>query len=456
MARLFDRAWMGTATTGTGTITLGSAQSGYQTFSSAGVSDQDLIEYELIDGTAWEHGTGTYTASGTTLTRTLIQSSTGSLLNLSGSATCFITAGAADIQPYSYAPMFGSGSDGAVTISSGTTTLTRDMTYSSLTITGGSLVTNGYVVRVSGILDISSAPAGAIKWNGANGITGQANSTPGVGQNFTKGGTLPSMGCHSTGTTNSAGAGGNGQLNAGGNGASATSTDSVYFGGTGGSGGAGGSGSSGAGGAGGTQNGGTILPFPILYPENSWTTINTSSTAVAAISSAQGSAGGGGAGGSGSANGSGGGGGALPGGTVAIYARFINRGASTAVGAIQAIGGTGGGGGTNANANCGGGGGAGGGGGGIVLIVIEDLLGSTATNAIDVSGGTGGAGGNGVSTGTGGHGGNQGNSGNYIIYNLRAGTGTTGTNNTLGQTGSAASGVTGGPGGSSTVTQANL
>ena len=99
MVRVVNRAKMTTATTGmAGAITLGSASSGYQSFADAGVLNTDQVRYTIEDGTAWEIGTGVYTSAGTNLSRTLTSSSTGSLLNLSGSAVVYVTLAAEDIQ----------------------------------------------------------------------------------------------------------------------------------------------------------------------------------------------------------------------------------------------------------------------------------------------------------------------------------------------------------------------
>jgi surface protein len=97
MPKLVNRAKMTTATTGTGTITLGSAVDGYQTFANAGVADADVVRYVIEDGSHWEIGTGTYTATGTTLARNPSESSnSGSPINLSGSAVVFVGATAED------------------------------------------------------------------------------------------------------------------------------------------------------------------------------------------------------------------------------------------------------------------------------------------------------------------------------------------------------------------------
>jgi hypothetical protein len=89
---------MSTATTGTGTITLGSAVAGYLSFASAGAANGDTLTYAIKDGTNSEIGRGVYTSSGTTLTRGTILKSTnsGSAINLSGTAEVFITASAED------------------------------------------------------------------------------------------------------------------------------------------------------------------------------------------------------------------------------------------------------------------------------------------------------------------------------------------------------------------------
>jgi hypothetical protein len=92
-----DRVQVGTATTGTGTLTLGSALPGYQTFAQASVPNGSTVRYLITEGVNWEIGLGVYTSSGTTLTRSLASSNTGSLLNLAGNATVSIIAAAADL-----------------------------------------------------------------------------------------------------------------------------------------------------------------------------------------------------------------------------------------------------------------------------------------------------------------------------------------------------------------------
>lgn len=68
-----DRVKETTTTAGTGTYTLAGAEVGFQAFSSVG--DGNTTYYSVTDGGDWEVGIGTYTASGTTLARTTILSS---------------------------------------------------------------------------------------------------------------------------------------------------------------------------------------------------------------------------------------------------------------------------------------------------------------------------------------------------------------------------------------------
>ena len=71
-----DRVKETTATTGTGTYTLAGAEDGFESF--AEIGDGNTTYYACTDGTDFEIGIGTYTASGTTLARTTILQSTNS------------------------------------------------------------------------------------------------------------------------------------------------------------------------------------------------------------------------------------------------------------------------------------------------------------------------------------------------------------------------------------------
>jgi hypothetical protein len=73
-----DRVRETSTSTGTGTITLNGAVVGFQSFTEIG--DANTTYYTIVDAAtgAWEVGIGTYTASGTTLSRdTILESSTG-------------------------------------------------------------------------------------------------------------------------------------------------------------------------------------------------------------------------------------------------------------------------------------------------------------------------------------------------------------------------------------------
>lgn len=101
---LLDRAGETTATTGTGTVTLsGTRVSPYQTWSNAGAVNATQYPYLIMDGTDSEWGVGTYTSSGTTLSRdsvtgSIISGTSGTTkINLSGSAQVFCCGRAKDV-----------------------------------------------------------------------------------------------------------------------------------------------------------------------------------------------------------------------------------------------------------------------------------------------------------------------------------------------------------------------
>jgi hypothetical protein len=258
---------------------------------------------------------------------------------------------------------FGDGSDGTVTLSSGTVNLSRDMYYLNLTVNSGATFnTNGWKVYVLGTLSGSGIIA-----NNANGVTGAIGNTVGAGQ--------------------TGGAGGAGGAILGGTGAVGTIPAALNgYGGQGG----GGAASGGAASAAGSYN---YLPERIIRHDH-----------IALLNYKQGGQGGsGGAGANGAAltTGSAGGQGGGGGGVVFIFAKNMNF-----TGTIEALGGNGA---NGSAANNGTGGGGGGGGGGFIYVVCMDGTASPTTN---VSGGNGGTGANTGSKGSNGH---------YSIYTGRTG-----------------------------------
>ena len=91
---LADRVKETTTTTGTGTVPLAGAATGFQSFAVVGNGNTTYYTIAAQTGTAWEVGIGTYTSSGTTLSRdtVLASSNSGSLVNFSaGTKDVFVT-----------------------------------------------------------------------------------------------------------------------------------------------------------------------------------------------------------------------------------------------------------------------------------------------------------------------------------------------------------------------------
>lgn len=341
-----------------------------------------------------------------------------------------------------YNSTFGDGNDGDVTISAGTTTLSRDMYYNNLTIqTGGILNPTGYRVFVKGTLTFEGtgkiARNGNAGGNGGNGTNGSAGAGGAGGAAGTAGAALAAgnLAGGNAGTAGAAGSSGtDGGATPGGGGGNASAPSNVTSGvgtagvtGTGAS-GAGGSGFNGVSGgaaANGIVAGGTVTN-PLMMPRTVELAIMMhyfSNTTFAYMNgsagAAGGSGGGGGAGGNqgaGTAGGGGGGGGGGAGGCggiVVVAANTIVGGYATC---IQALGGAAGNGGNGGNGSAshagsgGGGGGGNGGTGGVVAFVYHTYSGTALTTAC-VAGGALGTGGTPGTPGTGGGTGGSGSSG---------------------------------------------
>lgn len=354
---------------------------------------------------------------------------------------------------------FGNGSDGDVTISSGVTTLTRNMAYNNLTISGtGQLNTQGFAILIKNTLDLTNAPANAIisdpaitaPTNGGNGSLGVAGAAPTGGGATSPASniSLPSLATLSlvAGTIAS-------NVGAYGGNISQVTYFAGYQGTNQSNSGKGGDSPSFTGGTNpGTLSRGTRALFPFTTP--AFFSIS-GGTGVPTTFQGGNGVGCGGAG-DGTNGGGGGGGPARSGGFITIYAKNISRGASTAAGAINANCKFAAGNGGSATAgNAGGGGGGTGGSGGIVYLVYSTLSGTSKAGAITANSGAGGNGGNGFGTGGGGNGGASGDAGLVVLHDLTLST-VTSSSEVQGLAGAAASGTTGGAGGAARTLSVTL
>jgi hypothetical protein len=254
--------------------------------------------------------------------------------------------------------IFGDGSDGDLTASSGTTTLSKDMYYNNVTLTGTAILNpNGYRIFVKGTLTIGTSGgtdtamiqrvgntggAGGNSPNNNGGAAGTAATAllgvtvpdGNAGTIGVVGGTAPTNLADENGTTGTAGVAASAQnpsLGSNGNTSTAGGTGGNYAGFVGGVGGA-------------TASGGSVTR-PSNTPDSLFDAVNLWNPKTFTVHKGSAAPGGGSSGGSGAhainstAGGGGGSGGTgSDGGFVCVYAKTI---INYVVGGIQAKGGTG-------------------------------------------------------------------------------------------------------------------
>lgn len=176
---LADRVKDTTLTTGTGAVTLsGTPPTGFRSFG-AGVGDGNTTYYTIagVGTSEWEVGLGTYTASGTSLSRDVVLSSSNgnALVPFSaGAKDVFVTypAGKAIADGYGLLPV-ANGGTGAATLTgyvkgNGTSALTASATIPTSDLSGNidltTQVTGTLPVANGGTNGTASPAAGAVAY----------------------------------------------------------------------------------------------------------------------------------------------------------------------------------------------------------------------------------------------------------------------------------------------------
>lgn len=152
---LADRVKETSTTAGTGTLTLAGASAGFQSF--AVIGNGNTTYYSIVDSIAgtWEVGIGTYTSSGTTLSRdTVLSNSSGTTTQInfaSNSKDVFVTYPASKSTYEDEAQaVYAGGGTGAIYLNSNSITVNTTVPANYNGMSAGTItISNGITVTVA-------------------------------------------------------------------------------------------------------------------------------------------------------------------------------------------------------------------------------------------------------------------------------------------------------------------
>ena len=150
-----DRVQETTTTTGTGTVTLAGAVTGFQSFAAIGNGNTTFYTIADQSGSNWEVGIGTYTSSGTTLSRDTILSSSnsGSAVNFgAGTKNVFVTYPAGR-------SVYGLTAGSGISITAGTGTTTIAASGSGGGLTWQSVRTSNFTASAGNAYPVNTTSA---------------------------------------------------------------------------------------------------------------------------------------------------------------------------------------------------------------------------------------------------------------------------------------------------------